>query len=210
MSTPTPGTTEVRQGHEVNAEALGNYLQAHIAGFKAPLAVRQFSFGQSNPTFLIKDATQKPPGQLLSSTAHAVEREYRVLDALGQHTAVPVPKVYHLCEDSAIIGTPFYVMEFVDGRIFTDICFPGLSPQDRLACWRSAIETLAKLHRVDYKAIGLASYGRSGGFYTRQIRSLQTVSTAQAAVVDARGVAVRPIERIDDMLAWFALSLQLT
>ncbi|KAI8050969.1 kinase-like domain-containing protein [Syncephalis plumigaleata] len=211
MTASTPGTTEVRQGHEVNADVLGTYLQSHIPGFKAPLVVRQFSFGQSNPTFLIKDANgtsyvvrKKPPGQLLSATAHAVEREFRVLDALSRHTTVPVPKVYHLCEDTSVLGTPFYVMEFVNGRIFTDIRFPGLSAQDRRTCWLSAIETLAKLHSVDYQAIGLTGYGKPNGFYTRQIRSLQAVSKAQAAVVDQNGVPVKPIHRIDDMLKWFA------
>ncbi|KAI9593619.1 kinase-like domain-containing protein [Syncephalis fuscata] len=200
MSSQDQGTTAVRQGHEVNAEKLGTYLQAHIAGFKAPLVVRQFSFGQSNPTFLVKDANdvayvvrKKPPGELLSATAHAVEREFRVLEALGRNTTVPVPKVYHLCEDKSILGTPFYVMEFVNGRIFTNIRLPSLSAQDRRACWNSAVETLAKLHTVDFKAIGLETYG--------------PVTKAQAAVVNNQGVPVDPIYRLDDMLAWFSRNM---
>ncbi|RKP09401.1 kinase-like domain-containing protein [Thamnocephalis sphaerospora] len=213
-------TTSVRQGqvtattilHEVDAVALGNYLAQHISGFTTPIEIRQFSLGQSNPTFLVQEAggaryviRKKPPGQLLSNTAHAVEREFRVLDALGRHTDVPVPRVFHLCEDTSVLGTPFYVMEFVKGRIFSDVRFNTLAPEERRACWLSVVETLAKLHLADYRAIGLADYGRPSDFYARQIRSLQRVSAAQAAVVDsATGKAVGPIPRLDEMLAWFS------
>ncbi|KAI9320542.1 kinase-like domain-containing protein [Dichotomocladium elegans] len=193
-------TSEIRAGHELNVAALEAYLVAHIPEFRTPLEVKQFKLGQSNPTYLIKDGNKKqyvlrkkPPGTLLSNTAHAVEREYRIIKALGDSSDVPVPKVYALCSDVNVIGTPFYVMEFLKGRIFEDA-----------HTWFSAMETLAKLHRVDFKAIGLGDYGRSSGFYERQIRSLAKVSNAQAATKDEEtGEVVGPIPRLEDMFAWF-------
>ncbi|CAO3607883.1 unnamed protein product [Cunninghamella echinulata] len=204
-------TFAVRTGHELNTAALEAYLLKHIPGFSVPLNISQFSHGQSNPTYLLKDGNQqqyvlrkKPPGSLLSKTAHAVEREYRIINALGQHTNVPVPKVYALCEDNSVIGTPFYVMEFLKGRIFEDVRMLSLSYEDRKQCWYSALETLAKLHQVDFKAIGLESYGRSSGFYDRQMKSLGKVSQAQAAVVDQdTGKNVDALPRLDELFAWF-------
>jgi aminoglycoside phosphotransferase (APT) family kinase protein len=119
---------------------LGRYLDAEIAPFTLPFVVKQFKYGQSNPTYLITCTTtratfvlrKKPAGKLLSKTAHAVEREYRVLKALNS-TNVPVPTVYALCTDTSVIGTPFYVMEFVQGRIFSDVTFPGLPETERHA-----------------------------------------------------------------------------
>ncbi|KAG2183608.1 hypothetical protein INT43_006616 [Umbelopsis isabellina] len=206
------GTSEVREGHQIDVQTLETYLSEKIPGFKAPLAVSQFKFGQSNPTYLLADANKqqyvlrkKPPGALLSATAHAVEREFRVLNALGTSSDVPVPKVYVLCEDVSIIGTPFYVMEFVKGRIFTDVRMLSLPFEERKQCWYSAIRTLAKLHKVDYVSAGLKTYGRNGGFYSRQIKSLQKVSAAQAAVVDEEsGKPVGNLPRLQEMLAWFA------
>ncbi|RGB21422.1 kinase-like domain-containing protein, partial [Rhizophagus diaphanus] len=193
--TNAQGTTEVRS--QINVSTLEKYLLTKISNFKPPLIVRQFKFGQSNPTYLLIDANKtryvlrkKPPGSLLSSTAHAVEREFRVLDALGKNTNVPVPKVYLLCEDNSILGTPFYVMEFLEGRIFEDVRLLSLSQEDRYKCWYSAIDTLAKLHSVDYKAIGLENYGKSSGFYSRQFRSLVKVSTIQANIKDENGSEV--------------------
>ncbi|ORX48314.1 kinase-like protein [Hesseltinella vesiculosa] len=205
-------TSSVRSGHELDNQALETYLADRIPGFTKPLQVSQFAFGQSNPTYLLKDGNQqqyvlrkKPPGALISKTAHAVEREYRIIHALGQHTDVPVPKVYALCEDGSVIGTPFYVMEFLKGRIFEDIRMPELSFEDRKECFYSALETLAKLHRVDFKAIGLENYGRNSGFYDRQMKSLHKVSLAQAAVVDKEtGEKVVDIPRLDEMFAWFS------
>ncbi|KAJ3085630.1 hypothetical protein HK102_013985, partial [Quaeritorhiza haematococci] len=113
---------------EIDAPKLEAYLSSHIPGFRGPVQIKQFKFGQSNPTYFLKLADgkpyvlrKKPPGKLLSKTAHAVEREYRVLHALGTKSSVPVPRVYALCEDSGVLGTPFYVMEFLKGRIFTDV-----------------------------------------------------------------------------------------
>jgi aminoglycoside phosphotransferase (APT) family kinase protein len=126
---------------------------------------------------------KKPPGQLLSKTAHQVDREYRIISALGQ-TDVPVPKAYCLCTDDAIVGTAFYIMEFLDGRMITDPSFPDFSAEERNACWKSAVDTLAKFHRVDFKAVGLGDFGRHTGFYDRQIKTFTTISKSQAEATD--------------------------
>lgn len=126
---------------------------------------------------------KKPPGKLLSKTAHKVEREYRVLHAL-EHTDVAVPKTYGLCEDESIIGTPFYIMEFLDGRIFEDFTMPGVSPAEREAMWRDAVKTLARFHAVDYKKVGLERFGKPAGFYNRQIQTWITICGSQEKAVD--------------------------
>ncbi|CAG8795619.1 12272_t:CDS:2, partial [Dentiscutata erythropus] len=196
-----PGTTVVRL--QINVSKLEQYLVSRIPGFKIPLKVRQFKFGQSNPTEKHYVLRKKPPGTLLSKTAHAVEREFKVLDALSRNTDVPVPKVYILCEDNEILGTPFFVMEFLKGRIFEDVLLSPLPIEDRRKCWYSAIETLVKLHSINYKSIGLENYGKASGFYSRQIRSLLKVSEAQAAVMDDEGNKVGPLPRLNDMIQWF-------
>ncbi|KAI7902361.1 kinase-like domain-containing protein [Cokeromyces recurvatus] len=211
MTNKGQSTSNIREGHELNHEKLEAYLLEHVSSFKAPLSISQFQFGQSNPTYLLKDGNQqqyvlrkKPPGTLLSSTAHAIEREYRILYALGTQTDVPVPKVYVLCEDCDVIGTAFYVMEFLKGRIFEDCRMLDLPFEERKALWYSAIETLAKLHRVNFKAIGLEKYGRSSGFYDRQMKSLSKVSQAQGAVQDQdTKEVVGSIPRLNDMFQWF-------
>ncbi|KAI8089789.1 kinase-like domain-containing protein [Halteromyces radiatus] len=211
MSNEGQKTSAIRSGHEIDIATLETFLVERIPNFSRPLHVSQFAFGQSNPTYLLKDGNQqqyvlrkKPPGALLSKTAHAIEREYRIINALGQHSDVPVPKVYALCEDASVIGTPFYVMEFLKGRIFEDVRMLSLPYEDRRQCWYSALETLAKLHRVDFKAIGLETYGRNSGFYERQMKSLHKVSSAQAAVVDKdTGIKVHDLPRLDEMFAWF-------
>src|SRR5947207_13420325 len=127
-------TAEVREQHRFDAAALERYMRVHVAGFDGALTVKQFRGGQSNPTYYLMAGRReyvlrrKPPGKLLPS-AHAVEREYRVISALA-HTDVPVPKTYCLCEDAAVIGTPFYVMDFVDGRVFWDPTLPGMTPPE--------------------------------------------------------------------------------
>ncbi|KAJ5713996.1 uncharacterized protein N7483_011177 [Penicillium malachiteum] len=173
----------------IDVASLEKYLSQHVT-IETPISVTQFGFGQSNPTYLIKDKAgkklvmrKKPPGQLMSRSAHKIEREYRVLLAL-QGTNIPVPQVYGLCEDPTVIGTPFYLMEFLDGRIFEDPSFPEVSPQERNKMWCEAITTLAKLHTVDIDAVGLGSYGRRSGFYNRQIKTWKEIETAQSAVVD--------------------------
>lgn len=126
---------------------------------------------------------KKPPGKLLSKTAHKVEREYRIMHAL-ENTGVAVPKTYGLCEDESVIGTPFYIMEFLDGRIFEDFTMPGVTADERTAMWREAIRTLARLHAVDYKKQGLESFGKPSGFYNRQIQTWITICNSQAKAVD--------------------------
>lgn len=128
---------------------------------------------------------RKKPASVKVSSAHAVEREFRVLRALRQ-TDVPVPRALLLCEDPAIIGTPFYVMEFVNGRVFSDSSLPGMSRIERTMAYASAAKTLAKLHRVDFVAVGLEGYGRStGGYFKRQVSTLERVAKKQVCVTCA-------------------------
>lgn len=127
---------------------------------------------------------KKPPGKLISKTAHAVEREYAVMTALAR-TDVPVPRTFCLCDDSAVIGTPFFVMEYVSGRIFTDPAMPGLSSEHRAACYASVVRTLSAIHSVDVDAVGLGSFGRRGGYYERQLKTLKKVSAAQVKAARA-------------------------
>ena len=153
--------------------ALADYLTQHVSGFRGPLTASKFEGGQSNPTYRI-DATsgryvlrRKPPGVLLQS-AHAVDREFRVLCAL-QDSAVPVACALHLCADESVIGSMFYVMEYVDGRVFWDPALPGLSKDLRGTHYDAIIATLAALHAVDVDAAGLAGYGKPGNYFARQL-----------------------------------------
>ncbi|MBV8535556.1 MAG: phosphotransferase family protein, partial [Alphaproteobacteria bacterium] len=163
----------VREAHRFDEARLATYLREHLPGCGGALTVRQFQGGQSNPTFLIEAdgrrwvLRKKPPGKLLPS-AHMVEREYRVIRALAD-TGVPVPTARVLCEDSGIIGTAFYVMDHVEGRVFTDPTLPGLTPAARSGVYRAMAETLARLHAVDWRAVGLADYGRPENYIARQI-----------------------------------------
>ncbi len=167
-------TTEIRKEHIFDISSLEKYMHNHIDGFSGPLTVRQFTHGQSNPTFILNDANQKyilrkkPPGKLLPS-AHAVDREYRIISAL-QNTQVPLPKPYMLCEDEAVIGTAFYIMEFVQGRIFRDaIAADANNTSERTAIFDSVIETLAHIHQADWRALGLENYGKPGNYMARQV-----------------------------------------
>jgi aminoglycoside phosphotransferase (APT) family kinase protein len=171
-TTLTSDTIEVRESHRFDVAALERYLSPRILGFAGPVTVRQFQGGQSNPTYYLATRDReyvlrrKPPGKLLPS-AHAVDREYRILTALGR-TDVPVPKTYILCEDPGVIGTPFYVMDWVRGRIMVDPLLPGLTPPERTAIYDSMNDVLARLHRVDWQALGLADFGRPGNYFARQ------------------------------------------
>ncbi|KAK4962286.1 hypothetical protein LTR66_012726 [Elasticomyces elasticus] len=196
----------------IDISALERYIDANVPDIKTPLNVKQFGYGQSNPTYLLTSSStstryvlrKKPPGTLLSKTAHNVAREYRILTALGP-TSVSVPKTYCLCEDDAVIGTAFYIMEFLDGRIIEDPSLPDVSPEDRTAMWKSAVETLAKFHRVDPASVGMAGFAKQGGFYARQLKTFRSISEAQAKAVDVEsGEAVGKIPHYDDMVAFFA------
>lgn len=175
MSGTETGVGPVSAAHRFDEARLATWLRDHLPGAAAGLQVRQFRAGQSNPTFLL-DADggrfvlrKKPPGQLLPS-AHQVEREYRVMAALAD-TDVPVPRVRVLCEDEAVIGTPFYVMDHVDGRVFDAPALPGVpDPAERGAMYDDMNRVLANLHAVDWQAAGLEGFGRPGGYIERQVR----------------------------------------
>jgi aminoglycoside phosphotransferase (APT) family kinase protein len=146
---------------------------------------------------------KKPPGVLVSKTAHKVEREYRILHAL-QNTDVPVPKVYGLCEDDSVVGSPFYIMEFLDGRIFTEPHFKDVSAGERREMWHDAVRTLAKLHRLDPKTIGLGSYGKPSGFYDRQIKTFTALGEAQSKTRDIEnGKEVGEVPRMKELVHFF-------
>ncbi|KAI9745194.1 MAG: hypothetical protein M1818_001472 [Claussenomyces sp. TS43310] len=175
------------------------------------LTFEQFGFGQSNPTYQLtaKDGRRyvmrkKPPGKLVSKTAHKVEREYRIIDALGK-TDVAVPKAYCLCEDESVVGTPFYIMEYLDGRIIEDPVIPGVTPEERREMWHDAVRTLAKLHRVNAKNVDLETYGRATGFYNRQIATFTTIQKAQSEVVDLEThKAVGEVPHVHELLRFFS------
>jgi len=178
--------------HDLPLARLESWMREHIDGFRAPLAAEQFEGGQSNPTYRLRSGAgsyvlrRKPLGQLLPS-AHAVDREYRVMRALAA-TKVPVPKVYALCEDDAVIGSAFYVMEFLDGRIFWDPRLPDLAPAERQAMFQSMNAVIAELHSLDYAAVGLAEFGRPGNYMARQVarwsRQYQASETEKQPAMD--------------------------
>jgi aminoglycoside phosphotransferase (APT) family kinase protein len=165
--------TPVRKAHRFDERALDMYLKNSLQGYEGPLTVQQFEGGQSNPTFLLTAGgkkyvlRKKPPGKLLPS-AHQVDREFRVMKALKE-SDVPVPEMYLLCEDENIIGTTFFVMEYVQGRVLEDITLPAMTPGERHAIYLDMIRVLAALHSVDYAALGLENFGKPGNYFSRQI-----------------------------------------
>jgi aminoglycoside phosphotransferase (APT) family kinase protein len=167
------GTKPVDPRHAIDEAALAAWLEANVEGYAGPLEVRQFKGGQSNPTYqLVTPARRyvlrrKPPGKLLPS-AHAVDREFKVISGLHQ-AGFPVARPYALCMDEGVIGTIFYVMDNVEGRILWDGTLPDYQPAERRAIYEAQIDTLAALHTVDYAAVGLAGYGKPGNYFTRQI-----------------------------------------
>lgn len=197
MSGARPATIDVPPGYAFDVGALARYMNAHVDGFRGPISVRQFVGGQSNPTYDLETAgrryvlRRKPPGRLLRS-AHAVDREYRVMTAL-RATGVPVPRTYALCEDAGLIGTPFYVMEYVDGRVFTDPRLPDLTPTERSAVYDAMNETMARLHGLDWRAAGLAAFGLPGRYVKRQIAGWTT---------QYRASETKRIEAMERLIAW--------
>ncbi|MET0362846.1 MAG: phosphotransferase [Sphingobium sp.] len=167
------GTTAVRDAHRFDEASLARWLEANVEGYKGPLTVEQFKGGQSNPTYklLTPDRAyvlrRKPPGDLVKG-AHAVDREARVLSALHA-SGFPVARVYALCTDDAVIGTWFFVMDMVEGRIFWDATMPQLSNEERPAHFDAMNATIAQLHSFDPTAIGLGDYGKAGSYFDRQI-----------------------------------------
>ena len=167
------GVKAVDPRNRFDEARLAAWMAAHVEGFEGPLTIQQFKGGQSNPTFQVSTPARvyvlrrKPPGPLLPS-AHAVDREFRVISALHP-TGFPVPRPYALCEDEAVIGAMFYVMEKVEGRVLWDLTLPASPPADRHAIHMSACRTLAALHTTDWRAIGLEGFGRPGNYMLRQI-----------------------------------------
>jgi aminoglycoside phosphotransferase (APT) family kinase protein len=168
------GLVDVLPAHRFDENKLREYLRPHLEGVDKNFSIKQFQGGQSNPTFLIEAAGQlyvlrkKPPGKLLPS-AHQIEREYRVIEAL-QGSDVPVPRTRLLCEDDSIIGTPFYVMDFVEGRVLEHPALHNAPREQRWAIYEAMADTLARLHRVDWRAVGLQDFGRPDNYVQRQIK----------------------------------------
>jgi aminoglycoside phosphotransferase (APT) family kinase protein len=182
---------DVLPAHRFDERRLEDWLAANLEGFAGPMTVTEFKGGQSNPTYRLTTPgasyvlRRKPPGTLLPS-AHAVDREYRIMHALAE-TGVPVPRTYLLCEDESIVGTMFYVMDFLDGRILFDPRLPEVtSTRDRAAMFDAMNEVIAALHTVDYQAVGLGDFGREGGYVARQIgRWSKQYKASETETIDA-------------------------
>jgi aminoglycoside phosphotransferase (APT) family kinase protein len=176
---------------------LEEYMHSHVESFRGPLVVRQFRGGQSNPTYLLAAESgnyvlrRKPPGKLLPS-AHAVDREYRIISAL-YGADFPVPRPYVLCEDDEIIGTMFFIMEYVDGRIIWNLDMPDFDPGERLALYDDINATIAKLHNYDYAELGVSDFGKPGNYFARQISRWSG---------QYRASETRSIVPMDDLIAW--------
>jgi len=192
------GTKPVEERHRFDAGALEAYLKSHIVGLRGPLQVEQFKGGQSNPTYRLTAADgrrfvlrRKPPGKLLPS-AHAVDREFKVIRAL-HGAGFPVARPHVLCEDDAVIGTAFYVMDCVDGRVLWDQSLPGMSKAERFAIWDELNRVIAQLHGIDYKAVGLADFGKPGEYVARQVARWSKQYQASET---------QKIEAMDNLIAW--------
>lgn len=193
------GTKPVDPRHAIDEVKLAAWLGANVEGYAGPLEVRQFKGGQSNPTYQLVTPgrkyvlRRKPPGKLLPS-AHAVDREYKVISSLNK-ADFPVAKAYALCLDEDVIGTIFYVMENVEGRILWDGTLPDYQPAERRAIYEAQIDTLAALHTVDYAAVGLADYGKPGNYFARQIDRWTKQYKASETT---------PIPEMDRLIDWLA------
>jgi aminoglycoside phosphotransferase (APT) family kinase protein len=202
MSETNPSTRPVAPQHAFETARLAQWLATTVAPLGGPLEIAQFKGGQSNPTYLVSAGEQryvlrrKPPGKLLPS-AHAVDREYRVIRAL-ESTDVPVARAYALCEDESIIGTAFYVMEYVTGRVFWDPALPGLDALQRACIHDEVNRVIAALHNVDPAAVGLAEFGKTGEYIARQVarwsRQYQASETEK-------------IEAMDNLIAWLPANI---
>ena len=193
------GTREVSDAHRFDTQALTLWLQAHMPGFAGPLEVEMFKGGQSNPTYKLITPSQcyvmrsKPgPVAKLLPSAHAIEREYAVMSGLAG-SDVPVPEMLCLCEDESVIGRAFYLMEFVDGRIFWDQSLPHMTTNERAAIYSETNRVMAALHTVDFIACGLAGYGKPGNYFERQIGRWSRQYVASIT---------QPIVEMDQLMAW--------
>jgi aminoglycoside phosphotransferase (APT) family kinase protein len=189
----------VTERHRFDVERLLRYLKAQLPGFSGPLQVQQFQGGQSNPTYLLTTPERRyvmrskpaPAAKLLPS-AHAIEREFRVMRALGAR-GIPVPEVVLLCEDEAVIGRAFFLMQHVEGRVLWDPSLPGLPPSGRSAVYDEMNRVIAALHSVDIVAAGLADFGRAGNYFERQIGRWSK---------QYRASETEPIEAMDRLIEW--------
>jgi aminoglycoside phosphotransferase (APT) family kinase protein len=184
-------------GLGIDTLRLESWLARNVRGYAGPATAEKFADGQSNPTYRLtaKSGTyvlrRKPPGALLAS-AHAVDREFRVLEALGR-AGMPVPRVFALCADESVIGSMFYVMEFVDGRVLWQPTLPGMTLVERAAIFDSMNATIAKLHSIDYAAVGLGDFGRPGNFMERQVAR---------GSKQYRASETEPLEAMDRLIDW--------
>ena len=193
------GTRAVTASQAFDADALSDYLQVHLDGFAGPLSVEIFKGGQSNPTYklitpgasYVMRVKPGPVAKLLPS-AHAVEREFKVMKGL-QGTAVPVPKMYCLCEDESVIGRAFYVMEFVEGRVLWDQALPDLTNTQRGEIYDEMNRVISELHKVKFAERGLADYGKPGNYFERQIGRWSKQYTASIT---------QPIPEMDQLMQW--------
>ncbi len=202
MSEQFAGTMAVQERQRFDVAALEAWMGANVAGFSGPLQVEQFKGGQSNPTFRLAAGDRhyvmrrKPAGKLLPS-AHAVDREYRVITALAA-SAVPVPRTFGLCTDESVIGSAFYVMDFVDGRVLWDGALPGMDHAERAAIYWEMNRVIAALHQVDYAARGLGDYGKPGNYFARQIGRWTRQYQASAT---------ETIEAMDRLIEWLPANI---
>ncbi|WP_151445907.1 phosphotransferase family protein [Lacisediminimonas profundi] len=193
------GTKPVSERYQFDARVLEDYLKQHVEGFSGALAVEQFKGGQSNPTFKLTAGGKtyvmrsKPaPAAKLLPSAHAIEREFRVMDALNK-AGFPAPRQHALCTDESVIGRAFYVMEFVAGRVLWDQSLPGMSREERAAHYDEMNRVISLLHTIDYNAIGLSDYGKPGNYFARQIDRW----TRQY-----RASETEKIEAMDNLIEW--------
>ena len=198
------GTREVAASHAFDVGQLESHLRRHLDGFAGPLAIEQFKGGQSNPTYKLITPTRqyvmrsKPgPAAKLLPSAHAVEREFRVMKALAA-SAVPVPQMLLLCEDEAVIGRAFYIMSFVEGRVLWEQSLPGLQRSERAAIYDEMNRVIAALHQVDVSAAGLDGYGKPGNYFERQIGRWSKQYLASVT---------EPIAEMDQLIAWLPAHL---
>jgi aminoglycoside phosphotransferase (APT) family kinase protein len=194
---PVAGLRDAPAAHTLDAVKLQAWMQRHIPGFGGPVEIRQFAGGQSNPTFLVQSPERryvlrrKPAGKLLPS-AHAVDREFRVLQAL-HGSDVPVAHTFALCEDPEVIGSSFYVMDYVEGRIFWEATLPEVAPAGRRDVYLEMVRVQAALHSIDYQAVGLGDFGKAGGYVQRQV----TRWTQQY-----RASQTEKLESVENLIAW--------
>ncbi len=196
------GVTETPDRLKFDEAALQRYMKSHVRNYKGPLTVEKFRGGQSNPTYLLTTPKKKyvlrrkPPGKLLPS-AHAVDREYRVITALGRE-GFPVPETFALCEDAELIGTAFFIMDYVEGRIFWDASLPGVPPAERRALYLELIAVMARLHAIDFSAAGLQDFGKAGNYFGRQIdRWSKQYKAAKSS----------EIAEMDHLIAWLPTAI---